>query len=447
MNARHFALRVLFQVNEEGAYANLALDKAFSETSLDDPRDKGLATEIIYGCIKYRGLLDWIINQFAKPQVEKMAPWIRNIIRMGLYQIMFLDKVPVSAAINESVKLSKKYGHQGTVKFVNGVLRNLERNKHLIKYPDLKTDPVKHISIRYSFPQWLVERWIGDYGVENTIKLCSYFNEPSPLWIRTNTLKTTRRDLQDSLNQQGIKSIESNKNPEGLKILSNVEIGRLKEFKEGLFTVQDESSMLVSHVVAPQKNENILDVCGGPGGKTSHLAQLMDNQGHILAFDVHEHRLTLIRETCDRMGITIVKTGLKDARFLTEVVTEPVDSILVDAPCSGLGVLGRRPDARWRRDPADINNLQNIQKEILSEAAKLVKPSGTLIYSTCTLNREENNDVVDSFLKNNKDFSFDGDLRKYLPYPTEEGKEGWIQFVPFIHDMDGFFIARLKREH
>jgi len=445
MEARHLALKVLFQVNEEGAYANLALEQAMAQFQLADPRDRGLATELVYGCIKYKGRLDWIINQYAKPKVEKMAPWIRNIMRLGLYQIMFLDKVPVSAAINEAVKLAKKYGHQGTVKFVNGVLRNIERNKDKINYPDLTQEPIQHISIVYSFPVWLVERWVQDFGVENTVKLCTFFNSPSPLWIRTNTLKISRQALKETLIKQGIDCMESEKTPEGLKILASLDVGGLEEFKRGFFTVQDESSMLVSHILAPQRDRLILDVCSGPGGKTSHLAQLMENKGEILAFDVHEHRLELIRETCRRLGINIVQTILQDARFTTRVVKEPVDGVLVDAPCSGLGVLGRRPDARWRKKPEDISALQEIQKEILNEAARLVKPGGTLVYSTCTITQEENNAVVQDFLKKNPDFRLDENLPKFLPYESQAGSEGWLQFLPFKDNMDGFFIARLQR--
>ncbi|KJS81461.1 MAG: hypothetical protein JM58_16855 [Peptococcaceae bacterium BICA1-8] len=445
MDARQFALKVLYQVNEEEAYANIALDKAFSQFQLDDPRDKGLATELVYGCIKYKGHLDWVVNKFAKPQVNKMAPWIRNIIRLGLYQIMFLDKVPVSAAINESVKLAKKYGHQGTVKFVNGVLRNIERNRQKINYPSLAKEPVQHISIVYSFPVWLVERWIGEFGVENTIKLCVFFNNPSPLWIRTNTLQTTRNGLKEALEAQAVNCQESMKTPEGLRIINSVDISKIEAFKAGLFTVQDESSMLVSHILSPQAGQRILDVCSGPGGKTSHLAQLMNNDGEIIAFDVHEHRLELIRETCERLGITIVKTVLQDARAATQIVLEQVDAVLVDAPCTGLGVLGRRPDARWRKKPEDIAELEHIQKEILKEASRLVKSGGALVYSTCTINQEENINVINDFLKDNPDFSLDTNLSKYIPYSTDEGQKGWIQFLPFSHNMDGFFIARMQR--
>jgi len=445
MQARHFALKVLYQINEEAAFANLALDKAFSEIRLADPRDKGLATELVYGCTKYRGRLDWIIDQFAKPKVKKMAPWVRNTLRLGLYQLMFLDKVPVSAAVNESVKLAKKYGHPGTVKFVNGVLRNIERNKEKIIYPDFNTNPIEHLSIVYSFPKWMAESWVKSFGPKKALELCRYFNIPSPLWIRTNTLQVSRSELIKKLAEEGIKAVESQRAPEGLRLLDNVDISKIKSFQAGFFTVQDESSMLVSHVLLPEPGQVVLDVCSGPGGKTSHLAQLMNNKGQILAFDIHEHRLQLIKDTCTRLGITNVKTGLKDARYLTQIIEDQVDAVLVDAPCSGLGVLGRRADARWRKSPEDTEVLQKVQKEILREVSQLVKPGGVLVYSTCTITSQENQDVLEDFLKNNKEFYLDCNLNKYLPYNTDEGTEGWIQFLPHIHQMDGFFIARLKK--
>lgn len=446
MNGREFALKVLFQVNEEGAYANIALDKAFADYTLHDSRDRGLATELVYGCVKYRGHLDWIINQFAKIKVKKMAPWIRNIIRLGLYQIIYLDKVPVSAAVNESVKLAKKYGHQGTVKFVNGILRNIERNKTNINYPSPKKAPLEYISIRYSFPNWMIKGWLKDYGFEDTIKMCQYFNEPAPLWIRTNTLKISRDELMAHLAAKDIQCVESLKSPDGIRIENNLEVAKITGFKEGFFTVQDESSMLVSQILDPQPGQTILDVCSGPGGKTSHLAQLMNNKGLIRAFDVHPHRLKLIEETCERLGITNVVTEVADARKLTTKVSAPVDGVLVDAPCSGLGVLGRRPDARWRKRQEDILDLQRIQKDILKETARLVKSGGTLVYSTCTITQEENQDVIESFLAQNSDFYLDNKIERFLPSQASGNSKGWIQFLPFKDQMDGFFIARLKRK-
>lgn len=445
MNAREIALKIIVEINEEGAFANIALDRNLAKYPLKDFRDRALVTDLVYGSIKYRKRLDWILDQFAKPKVCKMAPWIRNILRLGLYQIIFLDKVPISAAINESVKLAKKYGHRGTIKFVNGVLRNINRNLNKIVYPDFKENPVKYLSVYYSFPNWLVEKWVQNFGVENTQKLCEYFNNPSPLWIRTNTLKISRKALKENLLKENIIVRESERTPEGLQLIGNININNLESFKQGLFIVQDESSILVGHCLKPRSGQTIIDACSAPGGKTTHLAQLMDNEGRIIALDVHEHRLNLIKENSSRLGVDIISTIQGDARKLTEYLQEPVSGVLVDAPCSGLGVLGRRADARWVKTAADIEKLSEIQLEILQEAAKLVKKGGTLVYSTCTITKEENEDVIKEFLKNNPEFYLDKNLSSYLPYENEEGKEGYIKFLPFIHGIDGFFIARLKR--
>lgn len=446
MNARDIALQVIVEVNENSAYANLELDKALKNIELTDTRDKALITDLVYGTVKYKGRLDWIIDQFAKPKVKKMAPMIRNIIRMGLYQIIFLDKVPASAAINESVNLGRKYGHKGTIGFINGVLRNISRNLDKIKYPNKEAQPVDYLARFYSFPKWMIKKWVQDYGRENAEKLCIYFNQPAPLWIRTNTLKTTRQELKDQLENQNIKTEESTRAPEGLRLINNKGITQLASFGQGLFTVQDESSMLVSPVLNPQKNDVIIDACSAPGGKTSHIAQLMNNQGKIYALDIHQHRLDLVKENCTRLGVTNVETALIDAREISQHLHELVDGILIDAPCSGLGVLARRADARWQKKENDFEELSELQYQILISAAELVKAKGTLIYSTCTIDSRENTEVIERFLENNEDFYLDTSLNEYLPYHTEEGQEGYIQYLPFIHQMDGFFIARLKRK-
>ena len=445
MDAREIALKIIVEVNENSAYANLELDKTLKQANLADTRDRAFITDLVYGTVKYKGRLDWIIDQFAKPKVKKMAPMIRNIIRMGLYQMIFLDKVPVSAAINESVNLGKKYGHKGTIGFINGVLRNISRNLENIKYPNKEAQPVDYLASFYSFPKWMIKKWVKDYGVENTEKLCIYFNKPAPLWIRTNTLKTTREELKEQLQMEEIETQASSKVPEGLRLKNNSGITNLKGFEEGLFTVQDESSMIVSHVLNPQKNDFIIDTCSAPGGKTGHIAQLMHNEGRILALDIHKHRIELIKENCVRLGITNVETALVDAREISQHLHEFADGILIDAPCSGLGVLARRADSRWQKEEKDVEELSKLQYEILKSASELVKAKGTLIYSTCTIDSRENTEVVEKFLKDNTDFYLDTSLNEYLPYETDEGKEGYIQYLPFKHQMDGFFIARLKR--
>ena len=442
-NSRELALKILFQVNEEGAYANLALDKALFSCKDLDPRDRGLITEIVYGSVKYRGKLDYVLNQFAKTKVKKMDHWTRNNLRMALYQIMFLDKVPDSAAVDESVKLAKKYGRSD--KFVNAVLRNYLRGKDTMQWPDKAKQPVEYLCVEYSFPQWMVERFVRQYGMADTEKLLQYYNQPAPLWIRTNTLKISREALKTQLEQEGLVVSESRYTPEGLQIHSAVNLHQLKAFQQGLFTVQDESSMLVALAAEPDKDMRILDVCSAPGGKSTHMAQLMKNTGSIYACDIHKHRLELIEENCKRLGITNIKTVEQDGTVLTRRWQEPFDVIVCDVPCSGLGVLGRRADARWSKESEDIAGLCGIQKRILEEAAQLVVPGGTLIYSTCTITPEENQDMVEQFLARHPEYEADETITDCWLNMDKE-TNGYVQFLPFTDDMDGFFIARMVRK-
>ena len=442
-NSRELALKILFQVNEEGAYANLALDKALFSCKDLDPRDRGLITEIVYGSVKYRGKLDYVLNQFAKTKVKKMDHWTRNNLRMALYQIMFLDKVPDSAAVDESVKLAKKYGRSD--KFVNAVLRNYLRGKDTMQWPDKTKQLVEYLCVEYSFPQWMVERFVRQYGMADTEKLLQYYNQPAPLWIRTNTLKISREALKTQLEQEGLVVSESRYTPEGLQIHSAVNLHQLKAFQQGLFTVQAESSMLVALAAEPDKDMRILDVCSAPGGKSTHMAQLMKNTGSIYACDIHKHRLELIEENCKRLGITNIKTVEQDGTVLTRRWQEPFDVIVCDVPCSGLGVLGRRADARWSKESEDIAGLCGIQKRILEEAAQLVVPGGTLIYSTCTITPEENQDMVEQFLARHPEYEADETITDCWLNMDKE-TNGYVQFLPFTDDMDGFFIARMVRK-
>ena len=442
-NSREVALKILYQVNEEGAYANLALDKALFLWKNEDAREKGFVTELVYGSIKQQGTLDYLLNQFAKIKVKKMDRYTRNILRMALYQIRFLDKVPESAAVDEAVKLSKRYGHSD--KFVNAVLRNYLRGKETVVWPNLEKEPVAYLATRYSYPMWIAEWFLRQFGMKQAEELCQWFNQPSTLWIRTNTLKISRRDLKQQLEAAGIIAEESLHTPEGLKIKNGMSLYQQPAFQEGLFTVQDESSMLVALAAEPEPGQRVLDVCSAPGGKATHMAQLMKNQGDIYACDIHRHRLDLVKENCKRLGVQNVKCFLQDGMMLTERWKEPFDVVVCDVPCSGLGVLGRRPDARWRKEVTDLETLCKIQERILDQAACLTAPGGTLIYSTCTITPEENQQRIRAFLRTHPDFYLDETLPDCW-LQVEKGQEGYAQFLPFEDAMDGFFIARMMRK-
>lgn len=442
-NSRELALQIVYQINEEGAYANLALDKALFSCEGLDGRDKGLITEIVYGSVKNRGKLDYVLDQFATTKVKKMDGWTRNILRTALSQILFLDKIPPSAAVNEGVKLAKHYGHVD--KFVNAVLRNILRGMEHIAWPDKEADPVQYLMVQYSFPAWMAERFLRQYGLEHAEALCQWFNRPAALWIRTNTLKISRSALKAELEAAGIHVRKSRYTPEGLCIETAVNLHELPAFKRGLFTVQDESSMLVALAAEPAPGARILDVCSAPGGKTTHLAQLMKDSGVIYACDIYQHRLELIGENCKRLGIHNVELCLQDGTKLTERWQEPFDAVLCDVPCSGLGVLGRRADARWSKASENIKGLCKIQRQILEQAAQLVRPGGVLIYSTCTITPEENEQMVEAFLAAHEEFSLDETLADCWLNMEKKDGQGAVQFLPFEDEMDGFFIARMVR--
>jgi len=438
--AREIALSVLKEVDEKDAYANIALSHAL-EQYRPAPQERRLATELVYGTIKAKNTLDWVIGQHASRSLDKMTVWVRNVLRMGAYQLLYLDRIPPSAACNEAVNLTKRYGHMGTAKFVNGILRAIARSKEQIQFPDIASDPVEHIALRFSHPAWLVQRWIARFGVEETIQLCKKNNETPNMSVRTNLLKGTRQELKQQLEADGLTVEESRWAPEGLLIEGFSALGQLDALRQGLFQVQDESSMLVAHVLDPQPGEFIIDACGAPGGKTTHIAQRMGNQGRVLSTDVHAHKLKLTAENCERLGIDIVEAKTMDARFMHELYAGQAERVLVDAPCSGLGVLRRKPDSRWRKCPEMLVELPNLQLAILESAAQCVKPAGILVYSTCTIEPEENEEVIKRFLSGHPEFILEH-AGKLLPEPHPAEM---VQLYPHRDNVDGFFIARMRK--
>ena len=441
MNSREIAIKVINDVLINGAYANISLANEINRRHLTD-QDRRFITELVYGTIKAGKTLDWLLAQFINRPFDKVAPVIRNILRMGVYQLFFLSKVPPSAACNQAVELAKKYGHAGTVKFVNGVLRNIARNLDNIKYPDKEKDPAKYIALKYFHPEWLVRRWLKKFGIESCEKLCAFNNQTPALSVRTNTLKVTREELMALLKEQGVKAEPSLFVPEGIICMEHPSLSKIKALSQGLFQVQDESSMLVAHVLNPCAGECIIDACAAPGGKSTHIAALMGNRGRVLAFDIHPHKLSLIEDNAARLGIGIIEASEQDATSIGSKYSALADKVLVDAPCSGLGVLRRKPDSRWRKSPEQLLELPILQGKILNSAADCVKPGGVLVYSTCTVGSEENDEVVKNFLAQRNDFSLDVTGR-YLPQPREEQT---VQLWPHVDGVDGFYIARMSRK-
>lgn len=447
ISARELALQVLKAVETDGAYANLALNQLL-EKYRPGKLDRAFATELAYGTLRARNTIDWVLGQFVKKPLRTQTAILRNILRLGVYQLMYMSRVPPAAACNEGAEMARRHGHPGAVDFVNGVLRNVSRHIQDIKFPELAADPVAHISLRYSHPAWLVESWLERFGPEETISLCRANNEPAPMTVRTNTLKVTRAGLAGRLREAGLTVGETAYAPEGLNIEGYDSINSLQAFQEGLFQVQDESSMLAGRALMPRPGARVLDTCSAPGGKTTHLAELMEGRGNILAVDLHPHKLGLIKENCRRLGIKNVQTMAADARNLPGDLHEWADYILVDAPCTGLGVLRRRPDARWRKEPDQLPAIVRLQAEILAGAARCLKKGGVLVYSTCTITREENLGQIHEFLARHPDLSME-DLTPYLPASLDtQGtmRSGYFEILPHRHGMDGFFISRLRKK-
>jgi len=436
-------LEILEKVDTQGAYADIPLNTVLRKSDSLTPLDKAFITELVYGTLRWRGRIDWVISRFSKVPTKKLDPWVLNIMRLGVYQLLFLTKVPPFAAVNESAKLAGLYGDIGKVRFVNANLRAVERGRDKIEYPDIERDPELHISVVYSHPLWMVKRWVKTFGLEATIDLCQSNNETPPLTIRTNTLKTSRQELFHEL-EMNVKEISLTPcSSEGLQIRGASDITAISSFEKGLFQVQDEASQLVAHIIAPKPGERVLDACSAPGGKATHLAQLMENRGEIFALDINSSRLALLGENCKRLGITNVKAFKKDASLPLGFLEE-FNRILVDAPCSGMGVLRRNPDSKWKKREEDIVTLKRLQFSILNNLADCLKEDGVLVYSTCTVTPEENEEVIDDFLANHPEFVLDS-ISDVLPASCGSlvDNRGFFKSYPHLHNMDGFFAARL----
>lgn len=441
--ARDAAVRIVYRVLREGAYSNIAVKQELDAGRLGR-LDKALITEIVNGTLRNLTRIDWVKSQFVKK--NKIEPWIEDIIRCGIYQLLFLDRVPDSAVCNESAELARAHGHEGAVKFVNGVLRNISRSKEKLEYPDKDKDTIRYLSVFYSHPEWMVKKWMKDYGRQFTEELLCANNEIPPFTIRCNRLKISKQELMTILAEENIECEGGSYNPEAIYIRGTSSIEDKDSFQKGYYQVQDESSMLVAHIIDPKPGEVILDMCSAPGGKTTHIAELMGNQGEIVARDVHKHKLKLVLDSCSRLGVSIVRTELYNATLLDEGSLEKFDKVLLDAPCSGLGVIRRKPDLRWKKEPDNFRELAKLQREMLELASKYVKPGGVLVYSTCTINKTENIEVVKDFLSKNQQFHLES-LIDQIPegLVCESAQEGYLELFPNTHRTDGFFIAKIRK--
>ncbi|QOS99585.1 16S rRNA (cytosine(967)-C(5))-methyltransferase RsmB [Brevibacterium sp. JNUCC-42] len=442
--AREVALDVLVRVEENHSYSNLELKYALDGAGLSKA-DAGLVTELVYGTIQRRMTLDEVIAQFVKGGTEKLQGWVLQLLRMSLYQVRFLDRVPERAAVHEAVEIAKKRGHKGISSLVNGVLRNILRQPEA--WEKLPKGITKQIAVTQSHPEWLVKRWVKQYGEETTRAICESNNQAPMPTIRVNRLQTSADELLQEMKEAFPEAIQSELTPDALLLQSGHAAGS-SWFREGLCTIQDESSMLVAPALHLAPDLRVLDACAAPGGKTTHIAELMGNQGEILACDVHPHKRELIEQNAKRLGIDIITTMVVDAADLPDHNVGQFDRILLDAPCTGFGVIRRKPDLKWNKTAEDVRAISELQYELLERIAPLLKPDGYLVYSTCTIDSQENQEVVERFIAQYPEFELDKALVADLPVGVTEkvnAKNGYVQILPHHFNTDGFFIARLKR--
>jgi 16S rRNA (cytosine967-C5)-methyltransferase len=460
-NPRQFAFQTLRSI-QRGAFADVAVDKALQRSQLSS-LDKALFTELVYGCVRRQRTLDALIDQLGKKKSHQQPPDLRLILHLGLYQLRYLNHIPPSAAVNTAVELAKQNGFAGLA----GVLRRYGRSQLVwedggdrdgqegredagegcsVEPLQLPTDPVQRLGILHSYPDWIVQIWLEQFGFEETEQLCQWMNQPPAIALRVNPLKATVEQVEAAMTAAGVAVKRLPLLPQALQLVEHQgAIQELPGFQEGWWMVQDGGAQLVSHVLDPQPGETVIDACAAPGGKSIHIAELMQDQGVIWACDRTESRLRKLQQNCDRLGIHAIRIHLGDSRSIPEFVNGG-DRVLLDAPCSGLGTLHRHADARWRQSPASIQDLVSLQMELLAQAAIWVKPGGTLVYATCTLHPAENEQQIQAFLNSHPDWSLLPPTPDSLATPFA-APQGWLKVLPHHWGMDGFFMARLERKH
>ncbi|MEJ9211061.1 16S rRNA (cytosine(967)-C(5))-methyltransferase RsmB [Bacillus smithii] len=438
-NVREAALELLEAVEQNQSYSNLLLNSAIQKYDLTGP-DAGLLTELTYGTIQRKFTLDYFLAPFLK---HKLKSWVRNLLRLSLYQMVYLDKVPDRAVIFEAVEIAKKRGHKGIAGMVNGVLRSIQRKG--LPSLDAITDPVKRISIETSHPEWLVKRWIHQFGLEKTKAMCETNLSVPVQTVRVNETKADRAEVLFSLRQEGFAAEESPILTEAIRILKG-NAAHSSAFQKGLMTIQDESSMLVAYAMKLEPGMVVLDACAAPGGKTTHMAEKMQGTGKVYALDLHPHKIKLIEENAVRLGLENIFSLPLDSRLGGEKFPpQSFDRILVDAPCSGLGVLRRKPDIKYVKKQEDLQSLQKIQLEILEAQAPLLKSGGLLIYSTCTVDQEENEGTANRFLDRHPEF--EPEPLDHLPEAVQPFVTGhFLQIFPQDFGGDGFFISCFRKK-
>ncbi len=404
---RQFATEILLKVDTRRAYADVLLDHSLEDPALSE-RDRALLTELVYGTLRWRGKIDARLNLYFRRSQNATDPFVRNLLRLAFYQLLFLDKIPDYAAVNEAVQMAKAHRGDKVAGFVNAVLRSFLREKNRTLEPRPTNDWQAALAIEHSHPQWMIEQWLDYFGTQETEALMKANNEAAPLVLRVNSCRSSREALLALLSKSGISAVATRWSPVGIWVTSRCRVDQLPGFQEGLFQVQAEASQLVSYLLSPQRGERILDACAAPGGKTTHIAELMADTGEVIALDKSEKGIEKIRENAARLGLASLCAGKTDVSHpLPAEFRSPYDRILVDAPCSGLGTLRSHPEIKWHRNETDIKRLGRLQKTIVDQVIHYLKPGGVLVYSTCTLTKDENENVVEDFLEHHKEFVLD----------------------------------------
>jgi 16S rRNA (cytosine967-C5)-methyltransferase len=439
---RDIALTLLLRIEKEGGFSHLILSEAIRRQKID-PRDEKLLTELVYGTMERKITLDYYVQPFLK-RPEKLADWVHILLRLSVFQFVFLDKIPIYAVINEAVQIAKYRGHKGIASLVNGVLRNVERKG--VPSLDMIKDPVERLAVQTSHPIWLVERWIKDYGEAVATAICKANNTKKPINVRINRLRTTCGEMMPLLEQENMQVRQSELVKDAI-LIEKGNILKTSFIEDGFVTIQDQSSMLAASILEVEPGMTVLDPCSAPGGKATYLGELMENEGVVHAFDLHKNKINLIKRNAARLGLTNIQAQAKDARTLSEnYAPESFDRILIDAPCSGFGVIRSKPDIKYTKQPADLAHLQKIQLAILANVCALLKPTGKLVYSTCTMNKVENEQVVQTFLENHPAFQVDASFLQEMKLLVKDmGKVGpyGLQIFPQSFGSDGFFMTRL----
>ena len=446
-SARQTALQILHAIDTKQAYTDVALRQTLRHSTLDR-RDRAFITQCVYGVVRWQGRIDWLLQHVCHRPLDSLTPWIRNTLRLGAYQCFWMQRVPQRAAVHEAVNLARHFGHQGTARLVNGVLRSLLRQHSACHPPNAAEQPAAHLAVAYSHPQWLVERWLCRYGWERTQALCEMNNRPPGITLRPNTLLTSRVALAHRLQQEGLPHIASSTiSPQALIVQGTDRLDRLPSYADGWFQVQDEGAMLVAPLCQPEPGQQVLDACAAPGGKTTHLAQLMRDSGRIIALDLQPGRLNLLCNNIRRLRLSCIAPIVADATGALPV-QQRFDRILIDAPCSGLGVVRRHPDIKWRRSVADLKERRGVQLRLLHQMQKsLARDGGLMVYSVCSNEPEETHDVVAQFLHDHPHMRLEAIEPSYpQPLPVPSATAGTLDLTPDQLGTEGVFVARFRSQ-